>query len=74
MCLKKAYQPARTCSPGSRQGTHANGARPGDFQRISQLIEKYADLPMDFIEAVVVALCEPLGVNHIASVDRHFTI
>ncbi|MFL5244943.1 MAG: type II toxin-antitoxin system VapC family toxin [Gemmataceae bacterium] len=46
----------------------------GDFQRISELIAKYADLPMDFTDAVVVALCERLGINHIASVDRHFTI
>jgi predicted nucleic acid-binding protein len=46
----------------------------GDFERITQLIEKYADLPMDFADAVVVALCERLGTNHIATVDRDFTI
>lgn len=46
----------------------------GDFERISELIEKYADLPMDFTDAVVVALCERLGVNHVASVDQDFTI
>ena len=37
-------------------------------------LEKYADLPMDFTDAVVVALCERLGTNHVASVDRDFTI
>jgi predicted nucleic acid-binding protein len=37
-------------------------------------MEKYADLPMDFTDAVVVALCERLGINHIISVDRDFTI
>jgi uncharacterized protein len=41
----------------------------GDFERIIQLIEKYADLPMDFADAVVVALCERLGITHIASVN-----
>ena len=46
----------------------------GDFERIMELIEKYADLPMDFADAVIVALCERLGVTHIASVDRHFAI
>jgi predicted nucleic acid-binding protein len=46
----------------------------GDFERISELIEKYADLPMDFTDAVLVALCERLGINHVASVDRDFTI
>jgi predicted nucleic acid-binding protein len=46
----------------------------GDFERIMELIEKYADLPMDFADAVVVALCERLGITHVASVDRHFAI
>jgi predicted nucleic acid-binding protein len=29
---------------------------------------------MDFADAVVVALCERLGITHVASVDRHFAI
>jgi predicted nucleic acid-binding protein len=45
-----------------------------DFKRIKELMEKYADLPMDFTDAVVVTLCERLRTNHIASVDRDFTI
>jgi uncharacterized protein len=45
-----------------------------DFERIKELIEKYADLPMDFTDAVVVALCERLGIHHVASVDRDFAI
>ena len=45
-----------------------------DFQRIGDLMEKYADLPMDFADAVLVALCERLAVTHIASVDRDFAI
>ena len=45
-----------------------------DFPRIAELLEKYADLPMDFTDAVVVALCERLGTNRVASVDRDFSI
>jgi predicted nucleic acid-binding protein len=45
-----------------------------DFERVIALMEKYADLPMDFTDAVVVALCERLGTHHIASVDRDFAI
>ena len=45
-----------------------------DFTRVSELLEKYDDLPMDFTDAVVVALCERLGIIHVASVDRDFTI
>jgi predicted nucleic acid-binding protein len=46
----------------------------GDFERVVALMEKYADLPMDFTDAVVVALCERLGTHHVASVDRDFAI
>src|SRR5438128_6915144 len=46
----------------------------GDFGRMIELLEKYADLPMDFTDAVVVVLCERLGTNRVASVDRHFAI
>jgi len=45
-----------------------------DFERIAELMEKYADLPMDFTDAVVVTLCERLGIHHVASVDHHFAI
>jgi predicted nucleic acid-binding protein len=46
----------------------------GDFERVIELIEKYAGLPMDFTDAVVVALCERLGITYVASVDRDFVI
>src|SRR5260370_281509 len=46
----------------------------GDFERVAELMEKYADLPMDFTDAVVVAQCERLGIIHVASVDRDFAI
>jgi hypothetical protein len=45
-----------------------------DFDRVIQLMEKYADLPMDFTDALLVALCERLEVQHIASVDRDFDL
>jgi hypothetical protein len=46
----------------------------GDFARIAELMGKYADLPMDVTDAVVVALCERLGIVHVASVDSDFAI
>jgi len=46
----------------------------GDFSRVAELMEKYADLPMDFTDAVLVALSERLGIRHIASIDRDFNI
>lgn len=45
-----------------------------DFSRIAQLMEKYADLPMDFTDAVLVTLCERLGTQQVATVDKDFAI
>lgn len=45
-----------------------------DFDRISSLMVKYADLPMDFCDAVVVVMCERLGISRIATLDRDFLI
>jgi len=53
---------------------HLTEPTVGDFRRIAELIEKYSDLPMDFTDAVIVALCERMNIHHIASVDRHFAI
>ena len=45
-----------------------------DFDRVIELIEKYADLPMDFTDGLLVAICERLEVKHVATVDDDFTI
>ena len=45
-----------------------------DLQRIFELTEKYSDLPMDFADASLVALCERMKIKDIASVDRDFGI
>ena len=45
-----------------------------DWDRMLELLPKYADLPMDFTDATLVALCERLGTRDIASVDSDFTV
>jgi uncharacterized protein len=45
-----------------------------DFERIAELLDKYADVPMDFTDAVIVALAERLGVHHVTTIDRDFRI
>lgn len=45
-----------------------------DLDRIRAILEKYADLPADFADASLVALCERLKIWHVASVDSDFTI
>ena len=46
----------------------------GDLQRIADLITQYADLPMDFADASLVAVCERLGIRDVASLDSDFHI
>ena len=45
-----------------------------DFQRVRELITKYADLPMDFADACLVFLGDKLNINQIATVDRDFDV
>jgi predicted nucleic acid-binding protein len=45
-----------------------------DIQRVKDLMAKYADLPMDFADALWVATCERLNVKQIATLDDDFKI
>jgi predicted nucleic acid-binding protein len=45
-----------------------------DFPRIIEIINKYADLPADFADASLIALCDRLKTQTVASVDGDFTI
>ena len=46
-----------------------------DLDRISELVETYADLPLGTVDASVIALTERLGLPAVATLDhRHFTI
>jgi predicted nucleic acid-binding protein len=45
-----------------------------DLQRVILLLDKYSDLPMDSTDGLLVATCERLGLNHVATVDEDFTI
>lgn len=46
----------------------------GDLKRIAELIVQYADLPMDFADASLVAVCERLGIRQVATLDSDFHI
>ncbi|MFZ2658428.1 MAG: PIN domain-containing protein [Victivallales bacterium] len=45
-----------------------------DMKRISELMKKYHDLPMDFADASVVLACEKLGSANVATLDKDFEI
>ena len=47
---------------------------PDDLPRIADIMAKYADLPADFADASLLAMCERLGIEQIATLDRDFTV
>ncbi|MHC0430951.1 type II toxin-antitoxin system VapC family toxin [Streptomyces sp. O3] len=48
---------------------------PEDLLRVSELITRYADLPLGAVDASVVTVAERYGADRIATIDhRHFAI
>ncbi len=45
-----------------------------DMPRISELTEKYSDLPMDFADATLVVAAEKTGIRKIISLDKDFNV
>lgn len=45
-----------------------------DLPRIIEIMGKYADLPADFADASLLALCERAGIDRIATLDRDFEV
>ena len=45
-----------------------------DLRRIIQLMEKYAELPADFADAALLAMCERTGIERIATLDSDFDV
>ncbi|MEZ5582129.1 MAG: PIN domain-containing protein [Candidatus Competibacteraceae bacterium] len=58
----------------AQQALTIDAGTVNDLDRIRTVLENYADLPADFADASLVALCERLKVWHVASVDSDFTI
>lgn len=53
----------------------AVATEPGDWVRITELVERYADLPLGVVDATVVAVAERLQVSTLATLDRrHFAV
>jgi predicted nucleic acid-binding protein len=49
--------------------------QPSDYVRIRELIERYSDLPLGFVDAAAVSVVERLGESKIATLDhRHFSV
>ena len=47
----------------------------GDYPRIRELIDRYRDLPLGFVDAAVLTVVERLRETRLATLDhRHFAI
>ncbi len=47
----------------------------GDWPRIVELLDRYRDLSLGIVDASIVAACERLGVDTLATLDRrHFSV
>jgi len=51
-----------------------DGETASDLPRIIEIMKKYADLPADFADASLVALCERRGIDTVATLDKHFDV
>ncbi len=47
---------------------------PLEIQRMTNLMEKYADVPMDLADSSIVAAAETLGVHRVFTLDSDFRI
>jgi len=48
---------------------------PGDYSRVRELVDRYRDLPLGFVDAAVLAVVERLRETKLATLDRrHFTV
>src|SRR5436190_1296055 len=45
-----------------------------DLPRIVKVMRKYADLPADFADASLLAMCERRGIVSVATLDQHFAV
>ena len=45
-----------------------------DLPRIVEIMAKYSDLPADFADASLIALCERRGIDGVATLDKDFDI
>lgn len=59
----------------SRGGFRLELPTTSDLERMAELVERYADLPLGAVDASVVATAERLGEANVATLDRrHFMI
>ena len=49
---------------------HIENLTPTDYIRIAEVLDTYADLRLDFVDASILAIAERLNIRHILTLDR----
>jgi predicted nucleic acid-binding protein len=57
-----------------RGGVRIENLNATDWDRLSALLAKYADLPADFADVALIAVCERLETRLVATIDSDFSI
>ena len=57
-----------------RDALHLEDILLAELPRLRSLIDKYADLPIDFADASLVVLAERLRLRKVFTLDRHFRL
>ena len=55
-------------------GPEVDRETASDLPRIVAIMRKYHDLPADFADASLVAMCERRGIAQVATLDSHFDV
>ena len=50
--------------------THLEPIAALDLERVNQILEQYADSQLDFVDAVIVAIAERVGITRVLTLDR----
>lgn len=50
--------------------THLEAITALDLERVNQILEQYADSQLDFVDAVLVAIAERVGITRVLTLDR----
>ena len=58
----------------AHQSLDIDDAAGRELPRIAEIMKKYADLPADFADAALVAMCERRNIDQIATLDRDFDV
>ena len=72
--LRRSGETQRSFLRFANSALGIDGGTGEDLPRIVEIMAKYSDLPADFADAALLAMCERLAIETIASFDKDFLV